>query len=71
MALEHRNELIFMRKTFLLTVQTRPSVRQNTSLLISKEKSRDSNFARPRQRWPTTGRFPQVSGDGSAPAAME
>ena len=65
MVSEHRNALIFMRKKFLLTVETRPSVRQISSLLISKEKSRDSNFARLRQLSLTIGRFLQVLGNGS------
>jgi hypothetical protein len=53
----YRNALIFMRKSFLLTVEIRLSVRQNFSLLISKEKLRDSNFVRLRQLSPTIGQF--------------
>jgi hypothetical protein len=53
----HRNALIYKRKIFLLTVKTRPSSRQNFSLLISKENSRDSDFARLRQLSPTIGQF--------------
>jgi hypothetical protein len=53
----HRNALIYQRKFFLLTVQTRPSSRQNFPLLISKENSRDSDFARLRQPSPTIGQF--------------
>lgn len=41
----------------VVTVETRPSSRQNFSLLISKEKSRDSKFARFRQLLPTIGQF--------------
>jgi hypothetical protein len=52
-----RNALIYKRKIFLLTAKARPSSRQNFSLLISKEKSRDSKFARFRQLSPTIGRF--------------
>jgi hypothetical protein len=55
--LTHRNELIYKRKIFLLTVQIRPSVRQIFLLLISKENSRDSNSARLRQLSPTIGQF--------------
>jgi hypothetical protein len=36
----HRNALISKRNSVLLTVKTRPSSRQNSSLLISKENSR-------------------------------
>src|SRR5258707_593234 len=57
MVLDHGNALIFQRKFFLPTVKARPSVRQISSLLISKGKSRDSNFARLRQLSPTIGRF--------------
>ena len=53
----HRNALIFKRKIFLLTVKARPSSRQNFSLLISKGKTRTSNFARLRQLSPAIGRF--------------
>jgi hypothetical protein len=53
----HRNALIYLRKLFPMTVETRPSSRQNFSLLISKEKSRDSKFARFRQLSPTIGQF--------------
>jgi hypothetical protein len=57
MVLDHGNALIFQRKFFLPTVKARPSVRQISSLLISKEKSHDSNFTRLRQLSPTIGRF--------------
>jgi ABC-type nitrate/sulfonate/bicarbonate transport system substrate-binding protein len=53
----HRNALIYKRNSFLMTVETRPSSRQNFSLLISKEKSLDSKFARFRQLSPTIGQF--------------
>jgi hypothetical protein len=53
----HRNALIYKRKILFLTVKTRPSSRQNFPLLISKGKSRDSNFARLRQLSPTIGQF--------------
>lgn len=53
----HRNALIYKRKSFLPTVEIRLSVRQIFSLMISKEKLRDSNFARCRQLSPTIGRF--------------
>lgn len=53
----HRNALIYKRKIFLLTVKARPSSRQNFSLMISKENSRDSNFVWLRQLSPTIGRF--------------
>jgi len=53
----HRNALIYKRNFFLMMVETRPSSRQNFSLLISKEKSRDSKFARFRQLSPTIGQF--------------
>ena len=56
-SLPHRNALIFRHKLFPMTVETRPSSRQNFSLLISKEKSRDSKFARFRQLSPTIGQF--------------
>jgi hypothetical protein len=59
--LSHGSALIFQRKFFLLTVKARPSVRQISSLLILKEKSRDSNFARLRQLSPTIGRFFQIT----------
>jgi|SRR5580704_11290792 hypothetical protein len=52
-----RNALIYKRKIFLLTVETRPSSRQNFSLLISKEKSRDSNSVRFRRLSTTIGQF--------------
>jgi hypothetical protein len=48
----HRNALIYKRKIFLLAVKARPSSRQNFSLMISKQNSRDSNFARLRQLSP-------------------
>jgi hypothetical protein len=38
--------LFFSANFFLTTVNARPSVRQISSLLISKGKSRDSNFTR-------------------------
>jgi hypothetical protein len=57
MILDHGNALIFQRKFFLLTIKTRPTIRQNFSLLISKGKSRDSDFARLRRLSPTIGRF--------------
>jgi hypothetical protein len=53
----HRNALIYKHKIFLLTVKTRPSSRQNFSLLISKGNSRDSDFARRRHLSPTIGQF--------------
>jgi hypothetical protein len=49
--------LIYSRDFFLTTVETRPSSRQNFSLLISKEKSHDSKFARFRQLSPPIGQF--------------
>jgi hypothetical protein len=55
--LSHGNALIFQCKFFLPTVKTRPSVRQNSSLLISKENSRDLSSARFRPLSPTIGRF--------------
>jgi hypothetical protein len=42
---------------FPLTVKTRPSSRQNFPLLISKAKSRDSDFVRLRQLSPAIGQF--------------
>ena len=42
----HRNALVYKHNFFLTTVKTRPSSRQNFSLLISKDNSRDSDFAR-------------------------
>jgi hypothetical protein len=53
----HRNALIYKRKFFLTVLEIRTTSRQNFSLLISKENSRDSNFARLRQLSPTIGRF--------------
>jgi hypothetical protein len=55
--LSHGNALIFQCKFFLPTVKTRPSVRQYSSLLISKEDSRDLSSARFRPLSPTIGRF--------------
>ena len=40
-----------------MTVETRPSSRQNFSLLISKEKSRDPKFSWFQQLSPTIGQF--------------
>lgn len=57
MILDHRNALIFQRKFFLLTVKARLSSRQNFSLLISKVKSRDSDFARLRRLSTTIGQL--------------
>jgi hypothetical protein len=47
----------FSAQFFLTTVKARPLVRQISSPLISKGKSRDSNFTRLRQLSPTIGRF--------------
>jgi hypothetical protein len=55
--LSHGNALIFQRKFFLSTAKARPSSRQNFSLMISKENSRASDFARLRQLSPSIGRF--------------
>jgi hypothetical protein len=57
MILDHRNALIFQRNFFLTTVEIRPSSRQNFSLLISKRKSRDSNFVWLRRLSTTIGQF--------------
>jgi len=57
----HRNALIYKRKIFLLTVETRPSSRQNFSLLISKGNSRDLDSARIRPLSTTIGQFLSVS----------
>ena len=46
MILDHRNALILQRKFFLLTVKTRPTIRQISSLLISKGKLRALDFLR-------------------------
>jgi hypothetical protein len=76
MVLSHGNVVIFQRKFFLLTVKTRPSSRQDFSLLISKGKSRDLNFARLQQLSPTIGQFFALSiaerillQDGKRPSA--
>jgi hypothetical protein len=53
----HRNALIYKSKIFLLTVKARPSRRQNFSLMISKENSRDSNSAAFQRLSTTIGRF--------------
>jgi hypothetical protein len=42
----HHNALDYKGKIFLLTAEARPSSRQNSSLLISKENSRDLSSAR-------------------------
>jgi hypothetical protein len=55
--LGYGNALIFRRKFFLLTVKTRPTIRQISLLLISKEKSRGSNLPRLRQLSPTISQF--------------
>ena len=57
MILNHRNAVISQSNFFLMTAEIRPSSRQNFSLLISKAKSRDSDFARLRQLSTTIGRF--------------
>src|SRR5581483_3480500 len=56
MVLSHGNALIFQRNFFLLTVKARLASRQNFSLMISKENSRDSVFARFRGLSTTIGR---------------
>lgn len=53
----HRNALIYKRKSFLLTVKIRPSARQIFSLMISKKKLYDTNFALLRHLSTTIGRF--------------
>lgn len=53
----HRNALIYKRKIFLLTVKTRPSSRQNFSLLISKGNSHDLDLARFHRLSTTIGQF--------------
>jgi hypothetical protein len=53
----HRNALIYQRKFFLLTVKARLSSRQNFSLMISKENSRDSNSATFQRLSTTIGRY--------------
>src|SRR5258708_4507438 len=57
MILDDGNALIFLSKFFLPTAKTRPTIRQISSLLISKEKPRDSNFPRLRHLSPTIGQF--------------
>src|SRR5574340_1073235 len=57
MIFDHGNPLIFQCKFFLLPVKTRPSSRQNFSLLISNGNSRDSDFARFRGLSTTIGQF--------------
>lgn len=57
MILNHGNALISRCNFFLMTVETRPSSRQNFSLLISKAKSHDSGFARLRRLSITIGQF--------------
>lgn len=57
MILNHGNAVISQRNFFLMTVETRPTSRQNFSLLISKPKSRDSDFARLRRLSTTIGQF--------------
>src|SRR5579871_106910 len=57
MILEHGNALIFQRNLLLRTIKARLSVRQISSLLISKEKLRDSIFARLRQLLLSIGPF--------------
>jgi hypothetical protein len=52
-----RNALIYNRKIFRLTVETRLSSRQDCSLLISKGNSRDPNFLMFRRLSPTIGQF--------------
>jgi hypothetical protein len=56
MIFDHGNALIFQRN-FFWAIETRPSSRQNSSLMISKENSRDLDFARFRQLSPSIGRF--------------
>src|SRR5579871_2852917 len=60
-----RNALIYKRKFFLALPEVRTTSRQNFSLLISKEKLRDSNFVRLRQLSPTIGRFFRVVDRGA------
>jgi hypothetical protein len=55
--LSHRNALIFQRNFFLPTVKARLAIRQNFSLLISKEKSGDLSSTRFRPLSPTICRF--------------
>jgi hypothetical protein len=57
MIFDHGNALIFQRNFFLLTVKARLASRQNFSLMISKENSRDSDFARFQRLSTTIGRF--------------
>lgn len=57
MIFDHGNALLFLHKFFLLTVKTRPSSRQNFSLLISNGNSCDSDFARFRGLSTTIGQF--------------
>jgi hypothetical protein len=57
MVLSHGNALIFQRNFFLLTIKARLASRQNFSLMISKEISRDSDFARFQRLSTTIGRF--------------
>src|SRR3546814_2869689 len=57
MILDHGNALIFQRKFFLLTVKTRPTSRQISSVLISKGNLPVSDSARLRQLSTTVGRF--------------
>ena len=53
----HRNALIYKCKIFPLTVKTRPSSRQNSSLLISKGNSRGLDLARFHRLSTTIGQF--------------
>ncbi|MDI3471225.1 MAG: hypothetical protein OJF62_003288 [Pseudolabrys sp.] len=57
MIFDHGNALILQGKFFLETVETRPSSRQNFSLMISKENSRDLASAWFRPLSTTIGRF--------------
>jgi len=53
----HRNALIYKRKFFLAVPEVRTTSRQNFSLMISKENSRDSISARFQRLSTTIGRF--------------
>jgi hypothetical protein len=51
------NALIYQRKFILMKLEIRTTGRQNFSLMISKENSRDSNSAKFRRLSTTIGRF--------------
>jgi hypothetical protein len=53
----HRNALIYQRKFFLMTLEIRTTSRQNFSLMISKENSRDSDSATFQRLSTTIGRL--------------